>query len=556
MKMKNNKPLRYIAYVRKSEERKERQELSHPAQIAEIRQRFPDLNIVKWMDPESRSAFTPGRPIFNQMMDMIERSEADAILAWHPNRLSRNEYDSARITYNLRGPLKDLRFCSYNFDNSPEGIMMLQMVMNQSQYESSKQGKDVKRGMTQKVIMGERPGVVPIGYMKAPVMDEGGNAIRNKDKIVTRTVDDPERIDLVRRMWEMLLSGRYTPRQIRRIANEEWHFTLRKTAKMGGGPIGLSSLYRMFNNPFYAGYITHNGELYKGNHNPVVSLKDFDYAQVILGKRGKPRAGVNGYAYTGLIKCSECGCSIVGKTNNKFVKREGRIVSYVHYYCTRKSDKRPCQQTAYTSLSDLETQIDAELAKYTILPEFRDLALEILNRNHKIETSDRTKVYEMQQRKRRQVQEQLDNLVDMRTRNLLDDTEYVDQKNRLKRELAKVDEGLRGTESRADSWLKLTEQAFDFATSARQHFKTGDLNTKRTILMTLGENFLLKDKKLTLQQSAWLIPIEKNYPTIESEYLRRVGTNQKASPKVKEEALASVSENWRARRDSNPRHPA
>lgn len=38
--------LRYIAYVRKSEERKERQELSQPAQIAEIKRAFPDLNII------------------------------------------------------------------------------------------------------------------------------------------------------------------------------------------------------------------------------------------------------------------------------------------------------------------------------------------------------------------------------------------------------------------------------------------------------------------------------------------------------------------------------
>ncbi len=553
----NNSSIRYIAYVRKSEERKERQELSHPAQIVEIKQRFSDLNIIKWMEPESKSAFTPGRPIFNQMLDMIERGEADGIIAWHPNRIARNEYDAARVTYDLRGPLKDLKFCSYNFDNSPEGIMMLQMVMNQSQYESSKQGKDVRRGMTQKASTGERPGVVPIGYMKAPVLNDQGGIIRNKDKIVTKTVDDPERIEQVKRMWQMLLSGLYTPRQIRKIANEEWSFILKRTAKTGGGPIGLSSLYRLFNNPFYAGYIRHNGELYEGGHNPIISLKDYDYAQTILGKRGKPRTGVNGYAYTGLIKCGECGCSIVGKTNQKFVKREGKMVAYIHYFCTRKSDKRPCNQSVYTSVDDMEKQIDAELAKYTILPEFRDLAVEILNRSHKAEMVDRAKTYATQQVRRKQVQEQLDGLVDMRTRNLLDDDEeYISQHTRLKAELARVDEGLRSTETRAESWLELTERAFDFATYARAHFQEGDLLTKRDILMTLGENFLLKDKKLTLQQSEWLVPIGKYYPAIEAEYLRRVGTNQKASPKVKEEALVSVSESWRARRDSNPRHSA
>ncbi len=89
------------------------------------------------------------------MIEMIKKGEADAIIAWHPNRLSRNEKDSAEITYLLRSQLKDIKFCSYNFDNSPEGIMMLQFTMNQSQYESSKQGKDVRRGMEQKASGGE-----------------------------------------------------------------------------------------------------------------------------------------------------------------------------------------------------------------------------------------------------------------------------------------------------------------------------------------------------------------------------------------------------------------
>jgi DNA invertase Pin-like site-specific DNA recombinase len=77
----------------------------------------------------------------------------------------------------LRGHLKDLKFCSYNFDGSPEGIMMLQMTMNQGQYESSKQGKDVKRGLATKAGTGEKPGRVPPGYMKIPKLDENGQVL-------------------------------------------------------------------------------------------------------------------------------------------------------------------------------------------------------------------------------------------------------------------------------------------------------------------------------------------------------------------------------------------
>jgi site-specific DNA recombinase len=554
----NDNGLRYIAYVRKSEERMERQQLSHQAQKRRIEEQFPDLNIVAWMEAESKSAFKPGRPIFDEMIAMIRQGKADGIVSYHPNRLSRNEVDAATLTYMFRTKeLKDLKFCAYTFENSPEGVMFLQMVMSQSQYESSKQAREVKRGMTQKATNGERPGVVVQGYMKIPVMGEDGRPIiRPKDgRVVTKTGNDPERYELVRKMWQMMISGLYTPRQICKMANDEWGYTTRKTSKMGGNPLGLSSLYRIFNNPFYAGWLTHEGEWTKGNHKPMINLDQFDYVQLLLKERGKPRVNTYEYAFTGMIKCGECGCSVVGKHNAKYVKREGKIVHYVHYHCTRKSTDRICAQTKYTTVEDLEKEIDAELAKYTILPEFRDLALDILNRNHKVEVKSRRQIYSAQQGKRNAIQDQLDRLIDMRTKGDVDEDEYARSRNRLKMEIVRADEALRTTEDRAEEWLDLTEKAFNFATYARVHFKEGTARQKRSILMTLGENLTLRGGKLSITPSEWLKPIGESYPELEKRYLY-VRTKQKATSPDEDMALLTISENWRARRDSNPRHSA
>ena len=537
--------LRYVAYIRKSEERQERQELSHDAQERKVKEQFPGLNIVRWMK-ESKSAFKPGRPLFNEMLEMIEQGKADGIIAWHPNRCSRNEIDSARITYALRGPLKDLKFCSYTFENSAEGIMMLQMVMNQSQYESSKQGRDVKRGMEQKAVGGERPGVVPQGYMKVPKRDDTGNYIKRKDKYITVTAIDSERYDLVKKMWHLLIYESKMPYQIRKIATEEWGYTVRKTAKTGGGPLGLSGIYRIFNNRFYAGYIPHNGKWYPGTHQAMITLDEFDYAQKLLGSHAKRRQGLNEYAFSGMIICGECGCQIVAKTNAKLIKSTGEIKKYVHYYCTRKSIKRPCSQNVYTSVESLEAQIDAELAKHTIIPEFRDMALEIINRNYKQQAKLHNSVHNSQEKARGQIKQQLDKLLDLRTRDLLDDAEYLEKKNSLKFELDAIDERLRGVEQSSESLIQLTERAFDFATYARAHFQsTKDLAIKREIARTLGENFVLKDNKLSFTPSEWLEPIAKDYPTLEKAYLK-VRTNKKASAKEKQEALLQIFESWRA----------
>jgi site-specific DNA recombinase len=547
-----NKPLRYIAYIRKSEERKERQELSHKAQRRKIEEQFPELNIIEWVE-ESKSAFKPGRPLFDQVIEKIKSGEADAIVSWHPNRISRNEIDAATVTYALRTTkeLKDIKFCAYTFENNPEGIMMLQIIMSQSQYESSKQARDVSKGMAQKAMGGERPGQVPQGYIKLPLLNDNGDVIRRKgDKIITYTGKDPERYELVKLMWRMFLYEGYSPNEIWRIATYEWGFVTRKTTfkenSPGGKPMSKSMIYKIFTNRFYAGEILHNGEWHKGKHEAMVSLEEFDYAQKLLGSKGRPRKTARNFAYGSMLRCGVCNCQIVAKATTKLIKGTGELKTYIHYYCTRKSLNRPCTQVKYTTVEELEKNIDAELAKYTIIPEFRDMALRILRRNLKSEVKDRTTIYESQQDQRKNIQGQLDKLLDRLTRDVIDEDAYVRQSNQLKAQLVNLDGKLRSTEKRAEDWLELTEKAFDFATYARIRFnETDDPRIKRDILQTLGVDLLLTDNRLSLTPKSWLTPIEKDYPSLEKAYLK-VRTNKKASPTDIEEAISQIMISWRA----------
>jgi len=60
----NNKTIKYFAYVRKSTEGEERQALSIESQKDNVKQVFPDLDIVEVLE-EKHSAFKPyNRPIF------------------------------------------------------------------------------------------------------------------------------------------------------------------------------------------------------------------------------------------------------------------------------------------------------------------------------------------------------------------------------------------------------------------------------------------------------------------------------------------------------------
>ena len=95
---------RYILYARKSSESEDRQIQSIEDQINRLKQIAKErkLNIIDVMT-EAKSAKKPNnRPVFSEMIGRLENSEANGILCWQINRLSRNPVDSGQIGWLLQ----------------------------------------------------------------------------------------------------------------------------------------------------------------------------------------------------------------------------------------------------------------------------------------------------------------------------------------------------------------------------------------------------------------------------------------------------------------------
>ena len=86
--------IKYIAYCRKSTDEKEKQVLSIDQQIAELKEfaQRENLEILEFLT-EAQSAKIPGRPVFNDLVKRIEKSEVSGIVSWNPDRLARNSVD-------------------------------------------------------------------------------------------------------------------------------------------------------------------------------------------------------------------------------------------------------------------------------------------------------------------------------------------------------------------------------------------------------------------------------------------------------------------------------
>ena len=147
---------KYVIYARKSTKGDERQERSIEDQISdcfELQVKRNDLNVVETIR-ERYSAKEPGRPLFKEMMDGLNTGKYNSVLAWHPDRLSRNMKDAGEIIYMLEiGVIKDLRFATYTFEDSPMGKMLLGMSFVMSKQYSDHLSETVTRGQ-KKIIQG------------------------------------------------------------------------------------------------------------------------------------------------------------------------------------------------------------------------------------------------------------------------------------------------------------------------------------------------------------------------------------------------------------------
>lgn len=540
MRQEANK-IKYFLYARKSSESEDRQVQSIDDQVNRLKKLASDLNLdIKKSYTEAKSAKKPNnRPIFDEMIKRIENGEADGILCWHLNRLSRNPIDSGKLSWLLQQRiLKSIQTIERQY-LPDDNVLLFNVESGMANQYILDLSRDTKRGMLKKLNAGWQTGVAPLGYLN------------DKENKTIKT--DPERFNLVRKMWDLMLTGNYTPPKILEIANNEWGFRTRKFKRIGGCPLSRAGIYKIFSSLFYAGIIENAGVQYQGAHKPMITLEEYDRVQILLGRKGKPRPKQHEFAFTGSIRCGVCGCLYTAETKKKFLK-SGEINEHTYYHCTRRTIKVKCDQRYNIRAKDLELMIEKEIEKYTILPEFLQWALEGLSKKNDTEIEDRTKVYEMQHKTLVETQKELDELTRMRYRQLIDDETFVREKNALQTKITQMKENLRQTETRAEKWLELTEKTFNFATYARKAFlmakgKAG-LELKKEILMALGKNPIIKDKILTIEPNEWLQPIGNDYPALEKEYLRLEPAKMPIN-KAKTEALTSVRARWLRGPDSN-----
>ncbi len=299
---------KYILYARKSTSSSDHQEHSIDDQIKDcyVRCINPDgLNVIKIFKEEESARNAGTRPLFRKMLNMIQDGEADGIITWHPDRLSRNMKEAGEIIDLLdKEAIKDLRFATSTFENNPTGKMLLGIAFVLAKQYSEHLSENVSRGNREHVARGEYLATSKHGY----------RIIRTSD--LDRLYPDEENFQYIKEAFRLRLTENRRLEDIADYLNSSGYKVHNRRVGHKSFKWSKSKVSALFKDAIYAGFLvygthqTYLPELY--DFTPVITLKEFTVLNpgVNLGEtiavKGKRTGLATQYAYK-MVTCGYCG---------------------------------------------------------------------------------------------------------------------------------------------------------------------------------------------------------------------------------------------------------
>lgn len=254
------------------------------------------------------------RPEFLKMIGLAKSKEHpfDVILVWKFSRFARNQEESIVYKSLLKKNHVEVVSVSEPLVDGPFGTLIERIIEWMDEYYSIRLSGEVLRGMTEKALRGGYQSSLPLGYKM------------NKDTGVPYIYEDEAVI--VRKIYADYTAG-HSYLEIARELNSLGYKTKR------GATFEGRTIEYILSNPFYNGSVRWNRQKHddhtiksvndwiiaQGKHEPLIDKIKWDEIQHLIALRSKPykarAAGHMRHWLGGLVKCSDCGASLMAGLN-------------------------------------------------------------------------------------------------------------------------------------------------------------------------------------------------------------------------------------------------
>lgn len=428
-----------------------------------------DLNIVRVFS-ESKSAKKPyNRPMFTEMVEMLEKGKADGILCWHINRLSRNPVDSGKIQWLLQQEIIKVIQTSERRYLPDDNALILNVESGMANQYIRDLSKLVRRGIKTKLEKGGYPNYAKIGYVN--------------DKINKTVIVDEERRKYIKRAFELYGTGSHSLKEVSDILYQEGF------RSRGGHKYHKSKICKIIQDPFYYGVMYVHGEHYSGNHEPIISKDLFDKVQDVITGKNRSRYQKHFYPLRGFMTCHTCGCLLTA------MEKKG----FVYYYCT--NGKGRCEEHKHYLRSEkAEKELSSIFQRIQFDTDFVDLCYKAdREKNQEDASFSETIVSNLEKRLKSLAEQQL-RLLDVQLAGNYPESTIATKLEALSKETANIKQELKRLENQnpevTTRTLEQTKKVFLDPYLAEKDFKDGNDLKKHKVLEKLLLNATIENKEM------------------------------------------------------------
>ena len=468
--------MKYFLYARKSTDVEDKQILSIEAQLAELRElaKRENLSIADEFI-EKRSAKIPGRPIFNEMISRIQKGEAQGIVCWKIDRLSRNPVDSGKIQWLLQqGVIQHIQTHSqshYPNDN----VLMMSVELGMANEYVRQLSENTARGLKHKAREGYFPGLAPLGYINNPQTKK--ISIHHKNA------------KIIRKLFEIYATGNSTIEKLTEVLEKNGIKT-KKNCR-----VNISRITFILGNPIYYGHFRYAKEIYEGKHEPIITKELFDRVNTILRRRGrKPDQKSDPRPLCELMSCGSCGMGVTGEKKKKKLAN-GSVRHYVYYHCTKKSKTQKCIELGVRE-EELDNQLSNLLTEYTMPKEWADMLSGKLDLEEKQSVTSVQKEIQELKNELEDISQNLSRLTDVYVAQDIERADYLERRRSLMSSKKSIEEKIMQITKTPTMWIEPTREWIKEAQILDEISKTADLPSKKLSLQKIfGSNLILKGRE-------------------------------------------------------------
>ena len=399
------------------------------------------------------------RPALKDLLSLVKAKKVGIVLVSKIDRISRSLKDLLDMIYLFHE--YDVAFISVTQNIDTSGYMgrfTLNLLGAIAELEREMTAERVSEVMRHRASNGRwNGGVIPYGYTtQQRIIKELSKAGKSKAESISIAGKkapqpkvlyiDKEESKILKKIFKTYIETK-SIRETTKQLNATGHKT--RSNKLWSP----TSVSRILANPTYTGKLLYGirktdsktGKLKKANksdhtfvdglHDRLIDDKTFETVQHILSNTSLKKTNAERqYLLSRILKCGKCGGSMIGHTYNK--KRRGK--TYVYYKCSNRF-KTPSQCEGLTipadRLEDFVVKTLTELSKDKVFLKDKGRMLKTLKREASPEKSrvkdDLKKLVSTE----RDILSRRDNLLGALERKLIDDTDFQERYDKLKKEL-------------------------------------------------------------------------------------------------------------------------